>query len=76
MKKIADDIFRYRETTQSAILANSLEGIRLQSRQFINNSPQMQLVNQGKRTIALLEKVERSLTKMNQNGTALTFRNA
>ena len=76
MKKIADDIFRYRETTQSAILANSLEGIRLQSRQFINNSPQMQLVNQGKRTIALLEKVERSLTKMNQNGTSLTFRNA
>lgn len=76
MKKIADDIFRYRETTQSAILANSLEGIRLQSRQFINNSPQMQLVNQGKRTIALLGKVERSLTKMNQNGTSLTFRNA
>lgn len=76
MKKIANDIFRSRETTQSAILANSLEGIRLQSRQFINNSPQMQLVNQGKRTIALLEKVERSLTKMNQNGTPLTFRNA
>lgn len=76
MKKIADDISRYRETTQSAILANSLEGIRLQSRQFINNSPQMQLVNQGKRTIALLERLDRSLTKMNQNGTSLTFRNA
>lgn len=81
MKKIADDIFRYRETTQSAILANSLEGARLQSRMLIqnggmnlNNNPQKITAEQSKKQTTLLEEVRNLLDDFVNNATPISTR--
>ena len=81
LKKIADDIFRYRETTQSAILANSLEGARLQSRMMIQNSgvnlsnnPQKITAEQSKKQTTLLEEVRNLLDDFVNNTTPISTR--
>ena len=71
MKRIAEDIFHYRDTTQSAVMANSLEAVRLQSRIMSQNgnNPQVELVEYSRKQYDLLKQIANNTGK---NGQTLT----
>lgn len=60
MKSIADDIKSFRDRSQSEILANSVEALRLQSRVF-TQSPEIRI---QERQLDVLEKIRRGIDKM------------
>ena len=59
---------RFRETAQSAVMANSLEAVRLQSRVTMQN-PEMKILQEQ---VKLLQEVKQVLSQMNQKGNTLT----
>lgn len=59
---------RFRETAQSAVMADSLEAIRLQSRVAMQN-PEMKILNEQ---LKILKDVKQVLSQMNQKGSTLT----
>ena len=69
-------IMTFQETAQSAVLSNSVDAIRLQSRMLFNNAnnPQVKLVEQGKRSVSLLERMDRTLTNMSRGGSTLSLK--
>lgn len=69
-------IMTFQETAQSAVLSNSVDAIRLQSRMLFNNAnnPQVKLVEQGKRSVSLLERMDRTLTSMSRGGSTLSLK--
>lgn len=79
--EIARDRFKYRQTAQSSVLANSLEGARLQSRMMIQNSgvnlsnnPQKITAEQSKKQTTLLEEVRNLLDDFVNNTTPISTR--
>nr|DAM90892.1 MAG TPA: hypothetical protein [Caudoviricetes sp.] len=60
MKSIADDIKSFRDRSQTEILANSVEALRLQSRVF-TQSPEIRI---QERQLDVLEKIRRGIDKM------------
>lgn len=76
MAKISKEIFKFRASAQSAVLSNSVDAIRLQSRMLFNNAnnPQVKLVEQGKRSVSLLERMDRTLTNMSRGGSTLSLK--
>lgn len=76
MANILKEIFKFRASAQSAVLSNSVEAIRLQSRMLFNNAnnPQVKLVEQGKRSVSLLERMDRTLTNMSRGGSTLSLK--
>ena len=69
-------IMTFQETAQSAVLSNTVDAIRLQSRMLFNNAnnPQVKLVEQGKRSVSLLERMDRTLTNMSRGGSTLSLK--
>lgn len=59
---------RFRETAQSAVMADSLEAVRLQSRVTMQN-PEMKILNEQ---LKILKDVKQVLSQMNQKGSTLT----
>lgn len=59
---------RFRETAQSAVMADSLEAVRLQSRVAMQN-PEMKILNEQ---LKILKEVKQVLSQMNQKGSTLT----
>ena len=59
---------RFRETAQSAVMADSLEAVRLQSRVAMQN-PEMKILNEQ---LKILKDVKQVLSQMNQKGSTLT----
>lgn len=76
MANISKEIFKFRASAQSAVLSNSVDAIRLQSRMLFNNAnnPQVKLVEQGKRSVSLLERMDRTLTNMSRGGSTLSLK--
>lgn len=76
MANISKEIFKFRASAQSAVLSNSVDAIRLQSRMLFNNAnnPQVKLVEQGKKNVSSLENINRTLTNMNRSGTTLKLK--
>ena len=62
-KSLRERLFTYRETTQKAITSDSLEGIALQSRVFMNTSVSM-AENPAKDTAANTKKMLTELSAM------------
>ena len=59
---------RFRETAQSAVMADSLEAVRIQSRVTMQN-PEMKILNEQ---LKILKDVKQVLSQMNQKGSTLT----
>ena len=80
--EIARDRFKYRQTAQSSVLANSLEGARLQSRMMIQNSgvnlsnnPQRELVSETKKVVSTVTDIYTKLLEFSTNVPFFTIHN-
>jgi hypothetical protein len=80
LASMAKEFFKFRTTTQGAISANSVEGMRLQSRIFTNTStdPAKQsadhlkkIEDQNKSIVSAVQTVSRLLTWISGNGLKL-----
>ena len=54
---LAKDMYKFRATSQSAIMANSIEGMRLQSRQLLNTSVNDPMKQTEKNTKTMADKI-------------------
>lgn len=80
--EVARERFKYRPTTQSSVLANSLEGARLQSRMLIQNggmnlssNPQKELVSETKKVVSTVTDIYAKLLELSANVPFFTINN-
>lgn len=55
--------FKYKDSSSAAVMANSMEGMQLQSRLLIQNTPQQKLLQQSQKQTILLEEIKRNLKR-------------
>ena len=81
LSSMAKDFFQYRATTQGAVSADSVEGLRLQSRIFTNtpNDPAKQsashlktIENQNKTIVSAVQTLSRLVSSISGNGIKLS----
>lgn len=69
---IAQEVMSFRQTSQSAIMANSLEAMRLQSRKFGGTDTQKQIADNGKKQVGLLERIDRTMQNIERKNGFVT----
>jgi hypothetical protein len=55
-----------RDTSQNAVLANSVEALRLQSRMLLNTNPQQKLITINQQHTRLLSSIDRGVNRNTQ----------
>ena len=63
--------YRYRTTSQDAVYANSIEGVRMQTR-IMSQNPERELLKQQ---LSVLEKMELTLNEIHDDSTIVTIHN-